>query len=67
MKTIKVKGMSCQHCVNAVTQALNGIDGLSGVAVSLEKGEASFNEDKPVDMEVIKKAVQEAGYQVEGE
>jgi copper chaperone len=65
MKTITVKGMSCQHCVNAVNKALSGIDGLSNVQVSLDKGQASFQEDKPVDMDVIKQAVQQAGYQVE--
>ncbi len=64
MKTIKVNGMTCQHCVQAVTNALKGIDGVRNVSVDLGKGEASFEEEKPVDMETIKKAVQEAGYQV---
>ncbi len=62
MKTITIKGMSCQHCVQAVTKALADIPGIKNVQVSLEKGEASFEEEYPVDMETIKKAVQEAGY-----
>jgi len=66
MKTISVKGMSCQHCVNAVTKAIKGVEGVSDVQVSLDEGQASFKEEKPVNMETIKKAVQEAGYQVEG-
>ena len=64
MITIKVNGMTCKHCVQAVTNALKGIDGVKNVSVDLGKGEASFEEDAPVDMETIKKAVQEAGYQV---
>ncbi|MFO7875404.1 MAG: copper ion binding protein [Desulfovermiculus sp.] len=66
MATIKVKGMTCQHCVQAVTQALSGLEGVENVKVSLSKGEASFEETKPVDMEEVKKAVKEAGYKVEG-
>ncbi len=30
MTTIKIKGMSCQHCVMAVTKALGGIEGDQG-------------------------------------
>lgn len=36
-KTFRVEGMSCQHCVNRVMEAVNGIDGVSG-AVNLKKG-----------------------------
>ena len=64
MATIKITGMSCQHCVMAVTKTLTGIDGVSNVKVSLEKGEASFNEAKPVDMSVIKERIRKAGFDV---
>jgi copper chaperone CopZ len=30
MPTIKVKGMSCQHCVASVTKALSEIEGIAG-------------------------------------
>jgi copper chaperone len=33
--TYKVTGMSCQHCVNAVTSELGALDGVSSVAVDL--------------------------------
>jgi len=62
MKTIRIMGMSCGHCVTAVTEALEGIDGISHVTVSLENGMASFVEDKPVSPDVIRKAVEDAGY-----
>ncbi len=64
MPTVKVKGMSCQHCVMAVKKALEGIEGLKEVVVDLEKGEATFSETKPVDREVIKDKVKKAGYEV---
>ena len=64
MKTIKIKGMTCQHCVMAVTKALSGIDGIRNVKVNLERGEASFDEVKPVEMIVIRERVKKAGYDV---
>lgn len=64
MKTIKIRGMSCQHCVKAVTKVLNEMDGIEDVKVDLSKGEATFNEAKPVDMETIKERIRKAGYEV---
>lgn len=61
---VAIKGMSCQHCVSAVTKALEQLDGVKNVEVSLEKGEARFEEEKPVDRETLRKAVQDAGYDV---
>jgi len=63
-KTIKVKGMSCQHCVASVTKALSAINGISDVAVSLEKGEATFNENSPVPDQTIKDAITKIGFEV---
>ncbi|MEI7639368.1 MAG: copper ion binding protein [Syntrophus sp. (in: bacteria)] len=64
MTTIKIKGMSCQHCVMAVTKALTKLEGLKNVQVSLEKGEATFEEEKPVAANLIREAVEKAGYDV---
>lgn len=63
MPAIKVKGMSCQHCVASVTKALNEIDGISKVTVDLEKGEAAYEEDKPVDREKVKEAINKIGFE----
>jgi copper chaperone len=65
MKTIKVKGMSCQHCVMAVTKALEEIEGIKNVTVDLEGDEASFDETRPVDRETIRERISDAGYEVE--
>ncbi len=64
MTTIKIKGMTCNHCVMAVTKALNEIEGIQKVNVDLSKGEATFEETQPVDMGIVKEGVKKAGYEV---
>lgn len=64
MATIKVKGMSCNHCVMAVTKALNEIEGIENIKVDLNKGEASFDEAMPVSMDTVKERIEKAGYEV---
>lgn len=66
MTTIKIKGMSCGHCVMAVTKALSGIDGIRDVKVNLEKGEASFTEEKSVDRALLRERIVKAGFDVAG-
>jgi len=64
MKTIKISGMSCEHCVKAVTRALMDVDGIENVSVSLEKNEASFDEVGPVDYDIVKRKIEDAGYEL---
>ena len=64
MPTIKVKGMSCQHCVASVTKALSEIEGVTDVQVNLEKGDATFNENNPVPEQTIKDAITKIGFEV---
>ena len=64
MKTIKVKGMSCQHCVKAVTRALGEIDGIEQVRVDLDRGEATFEEVTAVSMEVLRERIKKAGFEL---
>jgi copper chaperone len=66
MKTIRIEGMSCQHCVMAVTKALGAVAGIRNVKVDLARGEATFEEEKPVDQEVLREAVRKAGYKMVG-
>jgi copper chaperone len=62
--TLKVKGMSCQHCVMSVTKALGQLDGVKNVQVDLAKGEVRFDNTKEVASSRIAKAIEEAGYKV---
>ncbi len=65
MSSIKVGGMSCQHCVKSVTEALEGVDGVINVKVSLDKGQAEYDEDHPVNRDDLVKAIEKIGFTVE--
>jgi len=64
MPTIQIKGMRCGHCVASVTSALNAIDGISEVNISLEKNEATFKQNQKVPMAAIKQAIAAIGFEV---
>ena len=61
-RTIEVKGMSCNHCVQSVTQALSNIEGVANVKVDLLGGTATYDETKPVPEAVIKAAIENIGF-----
>lgn len=62
MESLKIKGMSCQHCVGSVKKALEAIAGLSQVTVNLDAGEATF-ENSDVSREEIKAAIKKIGFE----
>lgn len=64
MTILNVNGMRCQHCVQSVTKALNDLDGITNVSVNLEKNEVSFEETAPIDLEVVKQAIRDTGFDV---
>ena len=61
MYTMKIEGMMCPHCQAAVTKALEALEGTKA-EVNLEKKEAYV--ETGLEKEVLKKAVEDAGYQV---
>jgi copper chaperone len=61
---MKVKGMSCQHCVMSVTKALNQLGGITNVQIDIAKGEVRFDNTKGVTSDQIQKAITDAGYEV---
>jgi copper ion binding protein len=61
--TIKIEGMSCDHCVAHVTEALKEISGVSSVTVSLKEKNAVVEHADGVGIESLKTAVTEAGYE----
>ncbi len=63
-KEIKVQGMTCEHCVRTVKNAISSIEGVSKVEVSLSDGRVKIWMDREVPIEDIKKAVEEWGYKV---
>ena len=64
-KVLKISGMHCEHCVKAVTEAINKIEGASA-KVSLSQNEAVVSYDRELDEELLKRTVKDAGYRVVG-
>lgn len=62
MYELQVEGMSCGHCVNAVTKAVQGVDATAKVDVDLAQQKVRVNSG--ADLEAIKTAVIDAGYPV---
>ena len=62
-KTMKIEGMMCSHCQNAVTKALNGLDGVTAT-VSLEDKAAYITTDGTVSDDAMKQVVIDGGYKV---
>ena len=60
---MKIEGMMCPHCQAAVTKALNSLDGVKA-EVDLDAKQASIEADDSVSDDVLKKAVEDAGYEV---
>ncbi len=65
MPTIRIRGMTCQHCVMAVTKALAAVEGVTDVRVDLEAGTATYEESAPVDPAIVREVIEKAGYDVE--
>ena len=63
-KQLKVEGMMCQNCVKHVTKALEGVPGATDVQVSLEEKQATVTVPEMTSDDVLKAAVEEAGYEV---
>lgn len=65
--TYSVSGMTCGHCVAAVTEEVSALPGVTGVDVDLVKGGLSgvtVTSDEPLDVDAVRSAVDEAGYEL---
>ena len=65
--TFGVAGMTCGHCVTAVTEEVQRLDGVSAVDVDLDAGGVSrltVTSTEPVSVEAVAAAVDEAGYEL---
>lgn len=61
--TLTIKGMSCGHCSQAVTDALKALAGVKDVEVDLAAGKAVVTHEGG-NVDAMKEAVDEAGYEV---
>ena len=62
--TISISGMTCGHCVASVTEELTSLPTVTDVAVDLESGSATITSDASLDLDAVKAAVEEAGYEL---
>ena len=60
--TWQVVGMTCGHCVAAVSAELGAVEGVRDVRVTLETGAVEVDSDAPLDRDAVAAAVDEAGY-----
>ena len=59
-----VTGMTCDHCVTAVTSELAGLDGVQDVQIDLGTGRVTVTSAAPLSDESVRAAVDEAGYEL---
>ncbi len=59
-----VAGMTCGHCVNAVTEEVSAVPGVTAVDVDLASGGLTVTSTETVDDGAVRAAVEEAGYEV---
>lgn len=62
--TYTVSGMTCGHCVQAVTQELTKLDGVDEVTIELDTGRVTVTSVAALDDAAVAAAVDEAGYEV---
>jgi copper chaperone len=63
--TYTVTGMTCEHCVRAVTSEVSEVPGVTAVDVELASGRVTVT-GADVDDAAVRAAVDEAGYEVAG-
>ena len=62
--SLKIEGMSCEHCVKHVKEGLEAINGVKSANVKLKEKSAVVEHGEEVGLETLKAAVVEAGYEV---
>ena len=62
IESFNVVGMTCGHCVAAVSSEVSRIDGVTKVEVDLTSGVVTVESDRPVDPNAFAAAIDEAGY-----
>jgi copper chaperone CopZ len=62
--TINVSGMTCGHCVSAVTMELSLLPSVTEVDVDLESGQVTITSDTSLEQAQLATAIDEAGYEL---
>ena len=62
--TIKIEGMSCEHCANKLKTTLEKIENKSKIKVNLSKKEATITSNKKLDLKLLKEEIENLDYKV---
>jgi len=62
----QVAGMTCGHCVSAVTEELTNLESVQAVSIDLTAGRVVVTSSAPLDRSAVAAAVDEAGYELVG-
>jgi copper chaperone CopZ len=62
--TYTVTGMTCAHCVQAVTGEISTLPGVADVQVDLASGAVTVTSEAPLTDEAVRAALDEAGYEL---
>lgn len=60
--TFEVAGMSCQHCVDAVTAEVGRLPGVEQVTIDLPTGHVNVSSTGELDVDAVRAAIDDAGY-----
>lgn len=64
---LTVSGMSCQHCVKSIKNAVGSLNGVESVNVDLDSRKVSVVfDDEKVSLQTIKDVIEDQGYEVKG-
>ncbi len=63
--SVKIEGMSCQHCVMRVKKAIDAIDGVQSATVEIGSAAVNFDDSKTSE-EAVKAAIAGTGYKLAG-
>ncbi|MGY0007700.1 heavy-metal-associated domain-containing protein [Micromonospora sp. I033] len=64
VQTYSVTGMTCEHCVRAVTEELSALPGVEEVRIDLAAGTATVTSAAALPLDSVRAAVDEAGYEL---
>ena len=64
MLKLKVKGMTCGHCAQTVSKAVEAVPAVQRAVVDLSAGEVAV--EGAADEQAVRQAIEDAGYEVQG-
>lgn len=62
--TYEVTGMTCDHCVATIKGEFKKFDGVTDVSVDLGSGKVDVTSDQPIDVEALRSAITDAGFEL---